>query len=140
MVHGRLIDPQGQPLAGRTIEAGRPKRKYVPPDIVSLGTDETGIFSVGLYADLSALAHDETYTVLNQELVPNVGESIDLGDLVIDPKTGDFNAAKPKHPPIVTKAADAAAATTPASATPVAETQLSQAGGRAPRCRPKVGR
>ncbi|MFO1092781.1 MAG: carboxypeptidase-like regulatory domain-containing protein [Planctomycetaceae bacterium] len=111
IVRGRLIDPQNSPITETQIEVRSDDAKGWANVDAQVGTNAKGEFTVELLAGdtYHLLARGEKYNYLAKDLAAKPGESIDLGDLVIDPQGENWKDAVPKRAPIVTNAATSAA-------------------------------
>jgi len=101
---GRLIDPDGRPLQGITIDA---KHRNNPSYTQSVGqaqqTDEQGRFQYKLPVgtSYSLTGHSERFIRIVKDFAVERSQLVDLGDLVVDPDAEDWAVVQAKQAPVV---------------------------------------
>lgn len=103
---GRLIDPQGRPLANAFLETRHQNDPHMGGSLPGTQTDDKGRldYTLPTGTNYKILAHtDNNYFVIVKDLENPTPKNIDLGDLVLDPEAEDWSQAKAKREPIITE-------------------------------------
>jgi beta-lactamase regulating signal transducer with metallopeptidase domain/protocatechuate 3,4-dioxygenase beta subunit len=105
LIRGRLIDPQGEPLTLTSVEPRSRNAAGWLNVLAAVSTDDDGAFTVELLPGdtYDLIAQAERYAPLTRDLEAKPGQTIDLGDLVIDPDAQQWTPAVPKREPIITE-------------------------------------
>ncbi|WP_417387088.1 M56 family metallopeptidase [Gimesia sp.] len=103
---GRLIDPEGRPLANSYLETRHQNDPNIGGSLSQVQTDSEGRFDYSLptgtdFKILSII--NNNYFVVMKNLENPDPKHIDLGDMVIDPDAEDWSQAKAKREPVITE-------------------------------------
>lgn len=103
-LRGRLIDPEGRPLANVTVEARHDNNPDFMNSLQQVQTDQDGRFKYLLPVGTSytVIGQMEKYFQVVKDLENERPQSIELGDLVVDPDAERWAPAKPKQDPVIT--------------------------------------
>lgn len=103
---GRLIDPQGRPLANTFLETRHQNDPYMGGSLPETQTDDKGRFDytlpTGTKYEIFARPENK-YFIVVKELDNPTPKNIDLGDLIVDPEAEYWSQAKAKRKPVITE-------------------------------------